>query len=97
MEGRMSCESDKDGDGANKEDIILSLSEATYRLQRLGPKTKRTVAPDRSKLTEAEAAEEVFNMFKNKGGRFCKLDKNWRDTEKRKVIELGEEDALKSE
>jgi hypothetical protein len=64
--------------------------------KRLGPKTKTTDVPDESKLTEVEAAREVFNMFKNKGGRFCKLE-NWRDTDNWQVVEVGNDEAMKSE
>ena len=46
-------------------------------------------------LTEAEAAEEVFNIFKNKGGRLLKRQKDWRE-KNASVVAVDDEEARKS-
>jgi hypothetical protein len=83
------------------EDSILSLSDPTYRhvlegfFVRLGPKTKGKKKVNESELTEAEAAEEAFNIFKNKGGRLLKRQKDWRE-KNASVVAVDDEKARKS-
>jgi 6-pyruvoyl-tetrahydropterin synthase len=85
------------------EDSILSLSDPTYRhilegfFIRLGPKMKgKKTKVNESELTEAEAAEEVFNIFKNKGGRLLKRQKDWREKNASGVVAVDDEEARKS-
>lgn len=84
------------------EDSILSLSDPTYKhilegfFIRLGPKMKgKKKKVNESELTEAEAAEEVFNIFKNKGGRLLKRQKDWRE-KNASVVAVDDEEARKS-
>ena len=85
-------------DTREEEDSILSLSDPTYRhileefFIRLGPKTKGKKVNE-SELTEAEAAEEVFNIFKNKGGRLLKRQ-SLRNASG--VVAIDDEEARKS-
>ena len=85
------------------EDSILSLSDPTYRhmlegfFVRLGPKTKgKKKKVNDSELTEAEAAEEVFNILKNKGGRLLKRQKDWRERNASGGVAIDDEEARKS-
>ena len=95
----MNYKSGYGGDSIKEQDTVISLSDPTYRhimevyFRKLGPKT--TKKKNKSKLTEAEAAEEVFNMFKNKGGRLLKRS-NWRDSNS-PVLAIDEAEARQSE
>lgn len=86
-------------DTMNEEDSILSMSDPTYRhilegfFKKLGPKTKKKV--NKLELTEAEAAEEVFNILKSKGGRLLKRQKDWRERNACGVA-IDDEEARKS-
>src|SRR5210317_1276080 len=89
-------------DTMDEEDSIISLSDPTYRhilegfFKRLGPKTKgKKKKVNELELTEAEAAEEVFNIFKNKGGRLLKRQKDWRE-KNASVVAVDDEEARKS-
>lgn len=80
------------------EDSIISLYDPTYRhlleefFIRLGPKTKgKKKKVNESELTEAEAAEEVFNILKNKGGRLLKRQKDGASG-----VAIDDEEARKS-
>ena len=91
-------------DTREEEDSILSLSDPTYRhileefFIRLGPKTKGKKKVNESELTEADAAEEVFNMLKNKGGRLLKRQKAQKGGRLKNdsVVAIDDEEARKS-
>lgn len=78
-------------------DAILTLRDPTYLgvlhqyFKKLGPKT----SPNDPDFTEAMASKEVFDMFKNKGGKFLKL-KNGRSFEGG-YIEVDDDEAMESE
>jgi hypothetical protein len=78
-------------------DIVLSLRDPTYLhvlhqyFKKLGSKTN----PNNPDFTEATAAQEVFDMFKNKEGKFLKL-KNARNFDGG-FIEADDDEALDSE
>jgi len=87
--------SDLDEEPTN--DVVLTLRDPTYLnvlhqyFKKLGPKT----SPNNPDFTEAMAAKEVFDMFKNKGGKFLKL-KNGRTFEGG-YIEVDDDEAMDSE
>ena len=100
----MSTEKDKEYDSdasisddeESTNDIVLSLRDPTYLrvmhqyFKKLGSRTN----PNNPDFTEAMAAKEVFNIFKNRHGKFLKL-KNAHSFEGG-FIEVDDEDAMDS-
>lgn len=89
----------KDDDGSSSSsDIVLSLKDPTYLhvlhryFRKLGSKSN----PTDPNFTEAQAAEEIFDMFNNKGGKFLKF-KNARIGMDGGTIEVDEDEAIDSE
>ena len=86
-----------DSEYESTKDIVLSLRDPTYLhvlhqyFKKLGSKTN----PNNPDFTEATAAQEVFDMFKNKEGKFLKL-KNARNFDGG-FIEADDDEALDSE
>ena len=83
---------------SKKDVVILSLSDPNYRrimedyFKKLGTKSNQI---DQKQLTqEKEAANEVFNKLKSKGGRFVKLENPQNLSGGH--VEMDDDEALKS-
>jgi len=85
-----------DSEAGSTHDIVLSLRDPTYLhvmhryFKKLGTRTN----PNNPDFTEAMAAKEVFEMFKNKEGKFLKL-KNPRIYDDG-CIEVDDDEAMES-
>ena len=88
--------SDSSEGGASS--IVLSLKDPTYLhvLHRYFRKLGSRSNPTDPNFTEAQAAEEIFDMFNNKGGKFLKF-KNARIGMDGGTIEVDEDEAMDSE
>jgi len=88
--------SDSSEGGASS--IVLSLKDPTYLhvLHRYFRKLGSRSNPTDPNFTEAQAAEEIFDMFNNKGGKFLKF-KNARIGMDGGTIEVDQDEAMDSE
>jgi hypothetical protein len=88
---------DSNSEAGSTQDIVLSLRDPTYLhvmhryFKKLGSRTN----PNNPDFTEAIAAKEVFDMFKNKEGKFLKF-KNARSCDGG-YIEVDDDEAMDSE
>ena len=93
---RSSADNSNESSDKSTKDIILSLTDPTYKevmhkyFKKLGSKTNPN-----PHITDAIAAQEVLDMFKNKEGKFLKL-KNPRSVEGG-YVEVDDDEALDSE
>lgn len=95
---RSSSSDNSDSSEGGASSIVLSLKDPTYLhvLHRYFRKLGSRSNPTDPNFTEAQAAEEIFDMFNNKGGKFLKF-KNARIGMDGGTIEVDEDEAMDSE
>jgi len=86
--------SDSEDDSTSASDIVLSLRDPTYLhvMQQYFKKLGSRSNPNNPDFTEAIAAKEVFDMFKNKNGKFLKLKNPY--SMEGGLIEVDDDDAM---